>query len=344
LSGIVHRDIKPSNIYILPGEIVKILDFGIAKLFGEGGGSTKTGIQIGTPVYMSPEQVKGDKSIDHRSDIYSLGVTLYSACNGKPPYDKNTLSDFAIYNKIVTEPLPTLSNNSVFTNLINKACQKDREYRYQTCLEFLDQLKFTENVPDIEQDIFEIPETPQLPDSTPDLPVSTFSVFFKPLLVVAGVILVILLFGKIFFTDSNEVPNAAVQLEELADANIAPADTAVPAFETLGEYSGDSVTIYSEMEVDEPPTSPSSFVYNNKLHEEMDAPESTYTVSVSFDINEIGEVYNIRFGTDHGYGLEGEIESSLRNSSGRWTPATKRRQRVKCSLQRYFTFGDPATE
>ena len=83
--GIIHRDIKPSNIYILKDGTVKILDFGIAKIFGEGNEMTQTGTQIGTPVYMSPEQVRAEKGIDKRSDIYSLGVTLYYALNGTPP-------------------------------------------------------------------------------------------------------------------------------------------------------------------------------------------------------------------------------------------------------------------
>ena len=138
--GIVHRDIKPSNIFVLPNGHIKILDFGIAKLFGQGSEMTQTGTQIGTPIYMSPEQVKADKSIDHRSDIYSLGVTLYYALKGKPPYDTNTNSQFDIFNKIVYEPLPELTGTGYLNELINKACSKDRNQRFQCCKEWIDAL------------------------------------------------------------------------------------------------------------------------------------------------------------------------------------------------------------
>jgi len=92
--GIVHRDLKPDNIFLVPNELlpggiqIKLLDFGIAKLADEGasGFRTQTGVMIGTPAYMSPEQCMGRADLDHRTDLYAVGCILYHMLCGRPPF------------------------------------------------------------------------------------------------------------------------------------------------------------------------------------------------------------------------------------------------------------------
>lgn len=144
-NGIVHRDVKPSNILVTNDDQIKVLDFGIAKLVGEGNHHlTKTGTQIGTVYYMSPEQVRG-KVLDHRSDIYSLGVTFYELLTGVCPY-KSMTTEYEIYDNIVKEPLLDLtqtmgSDYRSMWNIISKATEKDVNDRYQSCSEFFADLK-----------------------------------------------------------------------------------------------------------------------------------------------------------------------------------------------------------
>ena len=137
--GLVHRDIKPSNIMIDKEGRIKVLDFGIAKMQEEEKGLTKTGVQIGTAAYMSPEQVNA-KKVDKLTDIYSLGVTLYYMAVGKSPYDGET-NTFSIQTKIVSESFPIARESypgvSVrLEEIIKKATQKNKKYRYQNCENF----------------------------------------------------------------------------------------------------------------------------------------------------------------------------------------------------------------
>ena len=138
--GLVHRDIKPANIMITPDGNVKVIDFGIAKDSDEDKGLTKTGVQVGTVSYMSPEQVNAEK-VDKRTDIYSLGVTLFQMAVGKAPFAGQT-NTFKIQVSIVNDSFPKAKDHypSVSDKLeviIEKATQKNKKDRYQTCDEFI---------------------------------------------------------------------------------------------------------------------------------------------------------------------------------------------------------------
>ena len=133
--NIVHRDIKPSNIMIDSQDRVKIMDFGIAKIMGDMG-LTRTGAKVGTLYYMSPEQVMARKDIDQRTDIYSLGITLFEMLAGKMPFDTNTDSDFVVMNHIVNSNLPDPRQHYPYISddiisILHKMTEKDRDDRFK---------------------------------------------------------------------------------------------------------------------------------------------------------------------------------------------------------------------
>ncbi|MHA1575000.1 MAG: serine/threonine-protein kinase [Alphaproteobacteria bacterium] len=140
-NDVVHRDIKPSNIMITLDGDVKVMDFGIAKsLTGERVSETKTGVKVGTPEYMSPEQITG-KKIDARTDIYSLGIIFYEMLTGKLPFDGVT-SEFEIQKFHVEKPMPLLVYSAAwFNEIISKATGKLPEERFQSAEDFQLELK-----------------------------------------------------------------------------------------------------------------------------------------------------------------------------------------------------------
>lgn len=137
-SGVVHRDLKPSNIMIDRGGNARIMDFGIARSL-EAKGITGSGVMIGTPEYMSPEQVEG-KEVDQRSDVYSLGVILYEMITGRVPFDGDTPFTIGVKHKSEVPQNPKELNAQMPDELsrsILRCLEKDKETRYQSAQELL---------------------------------------------------------------------------------------------------------------------------------------------------------------------------------------------------------------
>jgi serine/threonine protein kinase len=142
--GIVHRDLKPSNILLVHGEKVKITDFGISKAVGASSSPlTQAGILLGTPSYMSPEQIAG-MEINGRSDLFSLGIILYQLLTGEKPFVGDTIPTL-LYNIVNKDPTPPSQIDSsippLFDEVITKALAKDPDKRYRRARDFVEDLK-----------------------------------------------------------------------------------------------------------------------------------------------------------------------------------------------------------
>jgi serine/threonine-protein kinase len=142
--NVVHRDVKPANVmYELESDVVKVTDFGIARITDSS--KTKTGMVLGTPSYMSPEQLQG-KKIDGRSDLFSLAVSLYQLSCGKLPFEGDSMAQLMY--KIANEDAPDILQYNpkippALVAFLDKAMAKDADQRYQTGEEFASELRAT---------------------------------------------------------------------------------------------------------------------------------------------------------------------------------------------------------
>jgi serine/threonine protein kinase len=148
-AGIVHRDLKPENLFVTVRDgrpFVKVLDFGISKFDSARTGGlavTTEGVLIGTPYYMPPEQVRGEKTIDAKADVYALGVILYECAAGARPYEARTVEHLAV---LIHEgkPIPLAERNpslpSSFCGTVHRAMAVERDQRFQSARELADAL------------------------------------------------------------------------------------------------------------------------------------------------------------------------------------------------------------
>jgi len=194
--GVVHRDLKSSNIMIDKEGNVRIMDFGIARSL-EAKGITDAGVMIGTPEYMSPEQVEG-KEVDQQSDIYSLGIILYEMVTGRLPFEGDTPFTIGMKHKGEIPQNPKEFNSQIsddLNRLILRCLEKDKETRYQSAGEVRAGLEGIEKgVPTAEREISE-----RKPLTSKEITV-TFRLkkFFVPTLIVASIVIASIVIWRIF--------------------------------------------------------------------------------------------------------------------------------------------------
>jgi serine/threonine-protein kinase len=155
--GLVHRDLKPGNVFLArhdEEETIKLLDFGIAKAVSPGtpqaNNVTRSGNLVGSPLYMSPEQIRRSKEVDHRSDLWSLGVILYQMLTGRPPFNEDEVG--AVLVAICTDPIPEPSSlvpelGPEVDRFFARALARDPAHRFQNARELLDAFAALAGVP-----------------------------------------------------------------------------------------------------------------------------------------------------------------------------------------------------
>ena len=209
--GVVHRDLKPSNVMVDKEGNARIMDFGIARSI-KAKGITGTGVMIGTPEYMSPEQVEG-KETDQRSDIYSLGVILYEMVIGRVPFEGDTPFSVGIKHKSEIPKDPKELNAQIpedLCHVILRCLEKDKEQRYQSAAEVRSELKNIEKgIPTTEK---VLPKRKPITSKEITVTLGLKKLFIPALVVIALVILVVVIWQPWSQKETVPIPSGKPSL------------------------------------------------------------------------------------------------------------------------------------
>jgi serine/threonine protein kinase/Flp pilus assembly protein TadD len=206
--GVVHRDLKPQNVMIDRDGIARVMDFGIARSI-KGKGITGAGVMIGTPEYMSPEQVEG-KEVDPRSDIYSLGVILYEMATGRVPFEGDTPFTIGVKHKSEAPKDPRELNSHIpedLSGLILKCMEKLKDDRYQNPGEVRAELELIEKgIPTTERKA-----SPRKPITSKEITVSfNLKKLFVPVIVLVTAVIALIVILQVL---RQKEPAAAPKIE-----------------------------------------------------------------------------------------------------------------------------------